>query len=42
MMSIYEEFGGGIQKRSLSLEENACFELQEETTTYLILLIPNY
>ena len=32
MMSIYEEFGGGIQKRSLSLEENACFELQEETT----------
>lgn len=31
MMSIFEEFGGGIQKRSLSLEENACFELQEET-----------
>lgn len=31
LMSIYEEFGGGIQKRNLSLEENACFELQEET-----------
>ena len=29
---MYEEFGGGIQKRSLSLECNACFELREETS----------
>ena len=31
-IGIYEEFGGGIQKRSLSLETNACFELREETS----------
>ena len=27
MMSIYEEFGGGIKKSQF--EENACFELQK-------------
>lgn len=32
VMPLYEEFGGGIQRRNLSLEENACFELQEETS----------
>lgn len=32
MIGMYEEFGGGIQKRSLSLETNACFELREETS----------
>lgn len=32
MVPLYEEFGGGIQRRNLSLEENACFELQEETS----------
>lgn len=31
-VSVYEEFGGGIQKPSLGLEQNACFELQEETS----------
>tara|TARA_Y100000389_G_C17411532_1_gene491214 strand:- start:429 stop:1322 length:894 start_codon:yes stop_codon:yes gene_type:complete len=31
-IGMYEEFGGGIQKRSLSLESNACFELREETS----------
>ena len=30
-VSVYEEFGGGIQKPSLGLEANACFELKEET-----------
>jgi hypothetical protein len=28
---MYEEFGGGIQKKSISLEENALLELDEET-----------
>lgn len=28
---IYEEFGGGIQTRKISLEKNALFELREET-----------
>ena len=28
---LYEEFGGGIQNNHLTLEENACFELNEET-----------
>jgi hypothetical protein len=28
---LYEEFGGGIQNTNLTLEENACFELNEET-----------
>lgn len=32
IIGMYEEFGGGIQKRSLSLESNACFELREETS----------
>ena len=32
---IYEEFGGGIQDNNLSLEENACFELCEETSNLL-------
>jgi hypothetical protein len=31
-VSVYEEFGGGIQKPSLGLETNACFELKEETS----------
>lgn len=35
VVPLYEEFGGGIQKRNLSLEENACFELQEETSNLL-------
>jgi hypothetical protein len=30
-VSVYEEFGGGIQKPSMGLEANACFELKEET-----------
>jgi hypothetical protein len=30
-LSIYEEFGGGIQTRKVSLEKNASFELREET-----------
>lgn len=34
-VSVYEEFGGGIQKPSLGLEQNACFELQEETSNLL-------
>lgn len=32
---IYEEFGGGIQDNNLTLEENACFELCEETSNLL-------
>lgn len=32
---IYEEFGGGIQSRKLSLEENALKELDEETSHIL-------
>jgi hypothetical protein len=28
---LYEEFGGGIQNNNLTQEENACFELNEET-----------
>lgn len=35
VVPLYEEFGGGIQRRNLSLEENACFELQEETSNLL-------
>lgn len=34
-VSVYEEFGGGIQKPSLGLETNACFELKEETSNLL-------
>lgn len=34
-INIYEEFGGGIQDNNLSLEENACFELCEETSNLL-------
>jgi hypothetical protein len=30
-LPIYEEFGGGIQTRKVSLEKNAIFELREET-----------
>jgi hypothetical protein len=30
-LPIYEEFGGGIQTRKVSLEKNASFELREET-----------
>lgn len=30
-LGMYEEFGGGIQKRALNLETNACFEFREET-----------
>lgn len=35
MVSIFEEFGGGIQRRRVSLEENACYELREETSNLL-------
>lgn len=35
MIPLYEEFGGGIQKRKLGLELNACFELREETCNLL-------
>lgn len=31
-VSVYEEFGGGIQKPSMGLETNACYELKEETS----------
>ena len=31
VIPMYEEFGGGIQKKSMSLEENALLELDEET-----------
>lgn len=31
-VSVYEEFGGGIQKPSFGLEVNACYELNEETS----------
>lgn len=31
MVPIYEEFGGGIQRKKSELEENACYELREET-----------
>lgn len=30
-LPIYEEFGGGIQTKKVSLEKNATFELREET-----------
>lgn len=30
-LPVYEEFGGGIQTRKVSLEKNASFELREET-----------
>ena len=32
---IYEEFGGGIQNTNLTQEENACFELNEETSNLI-------
>lgn len=32
---VYEEFGGGIQNNNLTFEENACFELCEETCNLL-------
>jgi hypothetical protein len=35
MIPLYEEFGGGIQRRKLGLELNACFELREETSNLL-------
>jgi len=35
VIPIYEEFGGGIQYRKNSLEENALFELKEETCNSL-------
>ncbi len=35
MVSIFEEFGGGIQRRRATLAENACFELREETSNLL-------
>jgi hypothetical protein len=35
MIPLYEEFGGGIQRRKLGLELNACFELREETCNLL-------
>ena len=31
ILPVYEEFGGGIQTRKVSLEKNASFELREET-----------
>ena len=34
-VSVYEEFGGGIQKPSQGLEANACFELKEESSNLL-------
>jgi hypothetical protein len=34
-LPIYEEFGGGIQTRKVSLEKNAIFELREETANLL-------
>lgn len=35
MVSIFEEFGGGIQRRRATLADNACFELREETSNLL-------
>lgn len=35
MVSIFEEFGGGIQRRKATLEDNACYELREETSNLL-------
>ena len=35
MIPLYEEFGGGIQRRKQGLELNACFELREETCNLL-------
>ena len=35
MVSIFEEFGGGIQRRRATLAENACFELREETSNLI-------
>jgi hypothetical protein len=35
MVSIFEEFGGGIQRRCATLADNACFELREETSNLL-------
>lgn len=35
MVSIFEEFGGGIQRRRATLADNASFELREETSNLL-------
>lgn len=35
MVSIFEEFGGGIQRRRATLADNACFELREETSNLI-------
>ena len=35
LIELYEEFGGGKQSNKVSLEENACFELKEETCNLL-------
>lgn len=34
-LPIYEEFGGGLQTRKVSLEKNATFELREETANLI-------
>lgn len=34
-LPIYEEFGGGIQTKKVSLEKNATFELREETANLI-------
>lgn len=32
MIPVYEEFGGGLQTRRISVEDNALMELDEETS----------
>ena len=32
MIPVYEEFGGGLQTRRISIEDNALMELDEETS----------
>ena len=42
MVSIFEEFGGGIQRRRATLADNACFELREETSNLIDLTDCSY